>query len=246
MFETLLLLGVACVVAAIVGGGLKIAKVAEIPLIDSIPRQALLGLAGAGLIVGSFWAPEPKPNGPNGNGGGTAGEPTITLSEATGPPGASLRVGGMAFAANEPVRIRFHTQELAVVRADANGKFGGATIVIPKDWTGDGSFNIIATGERSGGSASQTFEVPPAAIELSPESGPRGSRVRVTGSGFSVGESVEIELHLEQLAKVKADGEGRISTAVKIPSDWPFDGQFDMRATGSTSRRTARATFRVS
>lgn len=245
MFETLLLLGVACVIAAIVGGGLSIAKVAEIPVINSPSRQALLALAGLALIGGSFLVPE-KPDNGSGQGGGAKGDAAITLSKASGPPGLSLRVGGSGFAPNEAVRIRFHATEVALVNADAAGRFGGATIVIPRDWPADGTFAVVATGERSGRSDRQSFEVPAASIELSPASGSPGSRVRVTGFGFAVGERVEITLHLEQLDRVSADGEGRFSAQVTIPSDWPFKGQFDMRATGDTSRRTARAPFRIS
>jgi hypothetical protein len=167
------------------------------------------------------------------------------LSKASGPPGISLRVGGSGFAPGETVRIRFHVQEVAVARADSRGRFGGQTIIIPKDWPSDGQFEIIATGEQSGRSASQPFNVPAVAIELDPQSGRRGSQVRVSGSGFAVGEPVEIVLHLERLDKVKADGEGHFTAAVTIPSDWPFTGQFDIRATGETSRRTASGPFRV-
>ncbi|NNC43479.1 MAG: hypothetical protein HKO03_09610 [Acidimicrobiia bacterium] len=53
METTLIVAGVAFVGAAIVGGGLIAFKI-EIPLVDSIPRQILLGLFGAVLIVAGF------------------------------------------------------------------------------------------------------------------------------------------------------------------------------------------------
>lgn len=53
MNETLVLVGVACVVAAVVGGGITIAS-NQIPIVKSIPRQVLLGLVGAGIIVLAF------------------------------------------------------------------------------------------------------------------------------------------------------------------------------------------------
>jgi type II secretory pathway component PulJ len=52
MKTQLLLAGVACVVAAVVGGGLKLLG-AEIPLISSTRRQALLAVIGVALLV---WA----------------------------------------------------------------------------------------------------------------------------------------------------------------------------------------------
>lgn len=52
----LLLAGIACVVAAIVGGGLKLLG-AEFPLLQSLTRQALLATAGVVLIVSSAVTP---------------------------------------------------------------------------------------------------------------------------------------------------------------------------------------------
>jgi hypothetical protein len=50
VFQTLILLGIVCVIGAIVGGGLKAAG-AEIPVITSGHRQVLLGAAGVVLVV---------------------------------------------------------------------------------------------------------------------------------------------------------------------------------------------------
>jgi hypothetical protein len=47
----LVLIGVACVIAAIVGGGLKLTGI-EIPLLTSVRRQVLLGALGIGLAAG--------------------------------------------------------------------------------------------------------------------------------------------------------------------------------------------------
>lgn len=52
--DKLLMLGVVCVVAAIVGGGLK-ALGAELPLVKSLRRQVLLGAFGVFLIIPSQW-----------------------------------------------------------------------------------------------------------------------------------------------------------------------------------------------
>jgi len=49
MQQTLLLVGLACLIGAVVGGGSKLAGI-EIPFISSTLRQALLGLIGVVLI----------------------------------------------------------------------------------------------------------------------------------------------------------------------------------------------------
>jgi hypothetical protein len=50
VFQTLILLGIVCVIGARAGGGLKAAG-AEIPVITSGHRQVLLGAAGVVLVV---------------------------------------------------------------------------------------------------------------------------------------------------------------------------------------------------
>jgi hypothetical protein len=50
MDETRLLLGIACIIGAIVGGGLRAAGI-EVPIINSLPRQIILALAGSILIA---------------------------------------------------------------------------------------------------------------------------------------------------------------------------------------------------
>jgi hypothetical protein len=52
--DTLVLLGVVCFLAAIVGGGLEVSNVAKIPLLGSRPRQLALGAAGLAL-AGAGW-----------------------------------------------------------------------------------------------------------------------------------------------------------------------------------------------
>ena len=43
--------GVLCLIAAIVGGGMELAKVGKVPVINSILRQMLLGIVGLGMLV---------------------------------------------------------------------------------------------------------------------------------------------------------------------------------------------------
>jgi hypothetical protein len=50
MENVLIITGLACIVAAIIGGGLKFFNI-EIPLLNSIPRQIILGVVGFILII---------------------------------------------------------------------------------------------------------------------------------------------------------------------------------------------------
>lgn len=62
METALLSAGIACLIAAIVGGGLKAFGI-EIPLLQSLTRQLLLGTLGVLLLVLSFTTSTPAPNG---------------------------------------------------------------------------------------------------------------------------------------------------------------------------------------
>jgi hypothetical protein len=53
MNETLLVIGVMCVIVAVVGGGLKIAG-NEIPVLASMRRQALLAFVGIAVLIGNY------------------------------------------------------------------------------------------------------------------------------------------------------------------------------------------------
>jgi len=59
MSESLLIAGVVCIVASIVGGGIRLLG-AEVPVLKSFARQAMLFTVGAGFLLASFWVGERK------------------------------------------------------------------------------------------------------------------------------------------------------------------------------------------
>jgi len=251
VYETLILTGVACLIGAVVGGGLSLANI-KIPLIASMTRQVMLGGLGVVIVVCTFlFVPAPVPanggsDGTGGNGGGAgSGAATLTLSRLSGPPGSSLTAGGSGFAPGEVVSILFNTQTMAGPTADAAGAFAGVTIVIPTNWVFEGQFDVTAVGTSSSRHAAQAFQVPGPTLEISPAAGPPGTTVTVSGSGFAVAEDVSIVLHMDQLGVAQADGDGVFSATVTIPADWSFDGEWDIRVRGETSRRTKSAPFEV-
>jgi hypothetical protein len=90
--ETAFAIGAFCVAAAIIGGGLKAAHIWDMPVVDSIPRQFLLGVFGVILMVwgvvasGSESAGTPGP-GPTGATGATGVEVRPTATAVSGPSG---------------------------------------------------------------------------------------------------------------------------------------------------------------
>ena len=170
---TIFMAGLACVIAAIVGGGLSMAGV-SVPTLRSTRRQAMLALAGAGVIVVSFLVA----GGGDSKGAPTGettppltsspfvfpddvpgGETAIKLSVLEGPPGTPLQVSGSGFGSNETVVIRFHTQTLAETRTDGSGTFAPVSVRVPPDWQFKGQFDVVATGRQSIRAARQPFLV---------------------------------------------------------------------------------------
>lgn len=156
MTESLVGLGAVCVVAAAAGGGLK-ALGTELPVLKTIPRQALVGVVGLGLGFVGFT--DPSDNGTavaanetttttsttlkfpdidssilkdlaNSTAASIApSETTISLSRTSGPPGTVFRVSGTGFEPNERIEIKFHVEILGEVRADDRGDFAFDTQV---------------------------------------------------------------------------------------------------------------------
>jgi hypothetical protein len=111
------------------------------------------------------------------------------------------------------------------------------------------------SGQPSGGVVVPTFPTfpqPPAPgrvetlISLSRTSGPAGTQLSVSGSGFSAGETVIIRFRTNEVGRVTADSNGAISNAAaRVPTDWRFQGQHDFVAQGLTSGRWGTAPFQV-
>jgi hypothetical protein len=104
---TLLVVGFVFVAAAVIGGGLKAVGI-EVPVVSSISRQVLLGLAGVGAIVISFLLAENDPTL-----GGTGTLPTtVSLPPAHFPPPAVT------------LKNRHDRETLCVAYVDGGGEDG--------------------------------------------------------------------------------------------------------------------------
>jgi hypothetical protein len=93
LFLTLLLLGLACVIAAVVGGGLQLTGIVILPVVSSPARQILLAVVGLAIVAAdvAFVGPDDGPTRPPEE----AGLPSDCVAElregATGP-GAKERL----------------------------------------------------------------------------------------------------------------------------------------------------------
>ncbi|HEY0397624.1 MAG TPA: hypothetical protein VGF00_04520 [Acidimicrobiia bacterium] len=83
-------------------------------------------------------------------------------------------------------------------------------------------------------------------LVLSKSSGPPGTTLTVSGTGFSPTETVEIDFSAKQVGKAVADRNGGFSAvAITIPADWVFKGQVSITASGRSSVRWVKEPFDV-
>ena len=121
---------------------------------------AILATVIGGLILAALQHPPPPPTTPVPHVPNPNPIPAaLALSRSSGPPGTTLTVSGTGFAPGERVVLRFHTTELKKVPANPQGAFSGQSVTLPADWPFKGQFLVFASGETSGRSTSEPFQV---------------------------------------------------------------------------------------
>jgi IPT/TIG domain-containing protein len=86
------------------------------------------------------------------------------------------------------------------------------------------------------------------AISLSQGQGASGTKVTVTGTGFSAGEIVDVRFHTEKVGEASVGDDGAFTANITIPGSFDaFAGgqSFDISATGRQSIRQASQPFKL-
>jgi len=115
-----------------------------------------------------------------------------TLSAETGGVGDTITVTGEGFTAFGSVSVLFDSTTLVTVTANSNGAIS-TTITIPA--AARGIHSIVGRDNTSTAidSASRTFTINQSRITLSPSSGPVGTSLVITGTGFTASTTVDFE-----------------------------------------------------
>jgi hypothetical protein len=112
---------------------------------------------------------------------------TITLSKTSGSPGTSVTVTGSGFRASDTVAVTFDgTTVKSGIPADSLGNWS-TTITIPAATAG--SHIIGASGSTTGSVSGVSFTVLGGALTLSRTSGPPGTSITISGTGFGASET---------------------------------------------------------
>ena len=160
-------------------------------------------------------------------------EPTITVSPSSGIVGQRIKVTGYGFPPSTNLAILFDGAPVGNAFTGDSGSLYGSFLVPARP----GRFY----GVSAEGAAAQVFTIIPAVL-VSPNSGPPGSRLQVTGTGFHSEDEVSIifQGRVVQSLVVSDNGLfGNIFTVPVVPS-----GSQVVRISGSASG-THRDTFVV-
>jgi hypothetical protein len=177
--------------------------------------------------------------------------PAIEANVSTGEPGSAAVVDGVRFAPQESVELFWNstsTAPLASVGANPDGSFS-IGISIPATAPA-GPHAVIARGATSGFEATLEFTVsapPSTAISFEPMSGPPGTSVSVTGTGFGNGELVRIRWDNTSsgpmLGSVNANSAGAFTISVTVPD--ASEGPHRLIAHAQTSNKKPFLDFTV-
>ncbi|MBM2825642.1 MAG: hypothetical protein HW402_1306 [Dehalococcoidales bacterium] len=171
--------------------------------------------------------------------------PAITINPANGPPGTSITVTGSGFGASESglaVTLDGNPVTLSPAAPSASEKGAwSASFVMPASAAGSRTIGASGVSSSTASVPGVTFAVNPA-ITLNPASGPPGTSITVTGSGFSNGESgLTVTYDSTKVPTVpptvSANPQGGWSASIVVPAS--AGGSHPIDASGATSAATS-------
>jgi hypothetical protein len=161
----------------------------------------------------------------------------LTVSPGSGPVGGTITLTGTGYAGSSAVVVTWAGGTACSTTTSAAGSFS-CTLKIPLVTAG--SYSFVATDHASD-SASALFSVVPALL-VSEASGPVGTSVTLSGSGFSSASTVTVSWGATTVCTPTSTANGSFSCTFAIPASTA--GLHSFVAT-DTDLNTASATFTV-
>jgi hypothetical protein len=162
------------------------------------------------------------------------GGPVIELSPKSGPPGTRLAIYGHDFDAGKLVDIYYDGSLVATGKTSSNGAFTIMT-TIPEQCRGN--YQVLAD---AGYAEVDTYFTVKPGLTVTPDNGPPGTTVVVTGQGFATNEeNIELLYYFNDSYEtvgslIVANGKGSWETTFEIPSS--TQGEHRLDAQGAVSR----------
>ena len=138
---------------------------------------------------------------------------SVTVDPLSGPVGTQVTVGGTGFNSNATVILKFNGADAGSAPA-STGASGNFTLkfVVPASSSGDHRIELT-DGTNV---ASHNFVVTPAAL-LDPQSGYAGTRISVSGSGFSANGTANISFDNVSVQKTTIGPDGSFASSFDAP-----------------------------
>ncbi len=163
--------------------------------------------------------------------------PSVTASSYFVQPGNTISFSGNGYAANEDVEFKLGLTQVATFHADSKGALLPNSYTIPFGLSGSQEFNL--TGHSSHTNASLTITIAPFNTNATADNyyALPGTKVNVTGTGFSPNEKVKITAGT---FSVEADTDKKGNTPT-VPVTIPYGTKesITILLTGMTSKATA-------
>jgi hypothetical protein len=167
----------------------------------------------------------------------TGGAPEIAIAPSSGAVGDYVKVNGLWFVPFTTVTLTYDGTLVGNATTDQDGGFA-ALFVVPQSAIGSHS---VDASDSSDDSASATFQVVPASINVVPTSGPlEGNLVKVSGNGFAQFSNVTVSFDGTPMTTATTDGLGQFGAVFTVPPTSP-GGHTILAA--DTSGNSATATF---
>jgi hypothetical protein len=128
--------------------------------------------------------------------------PLVSLDPPTAQTGSRISVAGAGLRSNRDVAVSVNGIKVISAATDSKGSFSGAFVVPPLEGGAHG-----VTADDGSNSLTSNLVIAPVLV-LSPESGPMGISVQVSGTGFSSNTTVTIDLDKSQSYRSTTDTSG--------------------------------------
>jgi subtilisin family serine protease len=166
-------------------------------------------------------------------------QPSMTLYNSQGTPGAGISSPLKGFGANESVVVKWDNTTVNTTTTNAKGS-AFAFFIVPASTAG--THTITATGQASGASASTSFTIGPA-LSLIPSTGTVGSSVKATAKGFSAGNVLVVTFDGANVGQATVDGSGNAVVTFNVPEK--AKGVWAVKAASTQSVETATVNHTV-
>ena len=173
--------------------------------------------------------------------------PTLAMAPSSGSPTTLISVSVYGLQGNEKASIYWNNHKQATGTADISG-YIVFDVTVPSS-TKPGSYPIKVIGSLSRVTATGTFTVVAPFSNLSLSSGPVGTKVKVSGQGYTSNEQVTIYWNYTgpntgtAVATVNADYGGTVNATFAVPSS--ALGAYGVAAVGKLSLIVTQNTFTV-